>query len=372
MDLVFTVGQYNLVSMALNNFGAAGAGAAGYGGLAGLHRARARCARLQEKSAFKETYGGGTDTVVLEGFLRPEGSPSKQSWCLCTHGHDEYATLPNACSPGCRCCAAAYTPQRRGADHGEGADRPGGLRAPRPGAPRLRGGAGGVGGGGSLAVLSEARRNGPRWRRPQRGIRWICGSKLPPADGVMQLAAHVSRATTLTEWLDPSVLDETDPSRRDPGLDLYSASGPKPPWPAFLTSTGGAAGAKPADCSGCGRGWSASRCRTTYDEEAFVVHGTMADPRWLDPTVDPNDHTPGQCYMGDPRIVNMMPAASRATAACAPGLASGAMKLPRRWSGPRGHLRAGAGAREQCGRRLRRATGSGFGTPSPMCRGTGW
>jgi pimeloyl-ACP methyl ester carboxylesterase len=39
-----------------------------------------------------------------------------------------------------------------------------------------------------------------------------------------------------------------------------------------------------------------------------VVHGTMADPRWLDPTVDPNDRTPGQCYMGDPRIVNMMPA----------------------------------------------------------------
>ena len=40
---------------------------------------------FQEKSAFKETYGGGTDTVVLEGqFLRPEGSPSEQSWCLCT------------------------------------------------------------------------------------------------------------------------------------------------------------------------------------------------------------------------------------------------------------------------------------------------
>ena len=29
------------------------------------------------------------------------------------------------------------------------------------------------------------------------------------------------------------------------------------------------------------------------DEFCFVVHGTMADPRWLDPTVDPNDRAPG-------------------------------------------------------------------------------
>jgi hypothetical protein len=43
------------------------------------------------------------------------------------------------------------------------------------------------------------------------------------------------------------------------------------------------------------------------DEFAFVVHGTMADPRWLDPTVDPNERTPGTCYLGDPQVVNMSP-----------------------------------------------------------------
>jgi hypothetical protein len=42
-------------------------------------------------------------------------------------------------------------------------------------------------------------------------------------------------------------------------------------------------------------------------ERGFVVHGTMADPRWLDPAVDPNDREPGTCYLGDPRIVNMGP-----------------------------------------------------------------
>jgi pimeloyl-ACP methyl ester carboxylesterase len=43
------------------------------------------------------------------------------------------------------------------------------------------------------------------------------------------------------------------------------------------------------------------------DEFAFVVHGTMADPRWLDPTVDPNERTPGTCYLGDPQVVNNSP-----------------------------------------------------------------
>ena len=43
------------------------------------------------------------------------------------------------------------------------------------------------------------------------------------------------------------------------------------------------------------------------DEFAFVVHGTMADPRWLDPTVDPNERAPGTCYLGDPQVVNNSP-----------------------------------------------------------------
>jgi len=33
----------------------------------------------------------------------------------------------------------------------------------------------------------------------------------------------------------------------------------------------------------------------------------MADPRWLDPNVDPNERTPGTCYLGDPQVVNMSP-----------------------------------------------------------------
>jgi len=40
------------------------------------------------------------------------------------------------------------------------------------------------------------------------------------------------------------------------------------------------------------------------DERCFTVQGTMADPRWLDPSVDPNGRKPNWCFLGDPRVVN--------------------------------------------------------------------
>ncbi|EUA89674.1 putative alpha/beta hydrolase [Mycobacterium ulcerans str. Harvey] len=60
---------------------------------------------------------------------------------------------------------------------------------------------------------------------------------LPAADAIMLLAAHISRHGTLTEWLDASIIDESDPSKRDPDLDLYDPNNPnQPPYSAqFLT-----------------------------------------------------------------------------------------------------------------------------------------
>ena len=137
------------------------------------------------------------------------------------------------------------------------------------------------------------------------------GLDLQSADGIMLLAAHISRHGTLTEWLDASILDESDPTNRDPELDLYNPDNPnQPPYsPQFLDRYRQAQIArnrritawvkeKLAELESQGRG---------DDEFCFVVHGTMADPRWLDPTVDPNDRQPGTCYLGDPRIVNNSP-----------------------------------------------------------------
>lgn len=139
---------------------------------------------------------------------------------------------------------------------------------------------------------------------------------LIPADGIMLLAAHISRHGTLTEWLDASILDESDPTRRDPELDLYNPENPnQPPYTAeFLQRYRQAqidrnrritkwVKQKLATLETQGR----SSSNNSGEEFCFVVHGTMADPRWLDAGVDPNDREPGTCYLGDPRVVNNSP-----------------------------------------------------------------
>ena len=42
-------------------------------------------------------------------------------------------------------------------------------------------------------------------------------------------------------------------------------------------------------------------------ERPLLVHRTMADPRFLDPTLEPNDRQPGWCYLGKPETVNSGP-----------------------------------------------------------------
>ena len=167
-------------------------------------------------------------------------------------------------------------------------------------------------GGGSLSVFYQQQAQHPTiTASPSGDGPDLTTLGLIPADGIMLLAAHISRHGTVTEWLDASILDESDPTTKDPELDLYNPHNPnQPPYsPEFLERYRQAqidrnrritkwVKSKMAELEAEGRG----------DEEfCFVVHGTMADPRWLDGSVDPNQRTPGVCYLGDPRIVNNSP-----------------------------------------------------------------
>jgi len=42
-------------------------------------------------------------------------------------------------------------------------------------------------------------------------------------------------------------------------------------------------------------------------ERPFLVHRTMADPRFLDTTLEPNGRPPNTCYLGEPETVNSGP-----------------------------------------------------------------
>src|SRR5581483_12295877 len=137
---------------------------------------------------------------------------------------------------------------------------------------------------------------------------------LPVPDGILHLAAHLSRHKLLTDFLDASVTDELDPDHnRDAEFDLYDPRNPnQPPYSAdFLAAYRAKQVARcrriTAFCQEKLAGF--KKAGREHAEHAFVVHGTMADPRWLDPTIDPNGRRPGWSYLGDPAIANTSPGA---------------------------------------------------------------
>ncbi len=166
-------------------------------------------------------------------------------------------------------------------------------------------------GGGSLSMYYQAVANrGQGIGDTPAGDHYeVDPDQLPPAAAVMMLAAHVSRHGTLTEWIDPSIVDESRPFDREPSLNLYDPANPnRPPYTdEFLTTYRAAQVARNRRITGWVQG-ELDRRRAAQDtvgpELAFVVQGTMADPRWLDPSIDPSDRRPNWCYLGEPRVVN--------------------------------------------------------------------
>ena len=136
----------------------------------------------------------------------------------------------------------------------------------------------------------------------------VAAERMPPADALLMLAAHVSRHRIFTEWLDPSILDESTPEVRDRNLNLYDPANPnQPPYSDdFLATFAAAQVARNRRITA----WVKEKLAgirasdNPHREFAFTVHGTMADPRWLDATIEPSDREPGRCYLGDPKVVN--------------------------------------------------------------------
>jgi pimeloyl-ACP methyl ester carboxylesterase len=274
---------------------------------------------FQEASAFKETYGGAADFVLLEGqYLRPRAPLPGAAIVLFMHptGVMNYLPLPTALAHAgvpVMTCGSRYP-------HNDTAlimekvvlDLGRYVRHAKEVLGFETVVLAGWSGGGSLSLLYQAEAEAPSLTATPAGDPVdLVGARLVPADGVMQLAAHVSRAITLSEWIDPAIRNEHDPDDRDPALDIYAVEGPKPPFDAAFQATYRAAQkARIARITAFvdERLEALRRTGPVGAEHAFVVHGTMADLRWLDPAIDPNDRRPNWCYMGDPRQMNMSPA----------------------------------------------------------------
>lgn len=168
---------------------------------------------------------------------------------------------------------------------------------------------GGWSGGGSLSLFYQDQAEHPTITTTPAGDEVdLVGAGLQAADGILLLAAHISRSVTMTEWLDPSIADETRPFERDAELNIYDPACPnQPPYDAaFVTRFRAAQIARNRRITAWAKDQLAA-LKAAGDPDAercFVVQGTMCDVRWTDPSQDASDRKPGTCYLGDPKIAN--------------------------------------------------------------------
>lgn len=125
---------------------------------------------------------------------------------------------------------------------------------------------------------------------------------LPPANGILLSAAHLGRSRLMEMWIDPALIDEHDPLSTYPALDMFNPANGPSYSAAFLEQYRAAQRARLARLEV----WTRAKLREVRSrgdgvtDMAFVVHRTLADPRCLDPLIDPNDRPPGTTVWGPP------------------------------------------------------------------------
>jgi pimeloyl-ACP methyl ester carboxylesterase len=159
-------------------------------------------------------------------------------------------------------------------------------------------------GGGSLMAAYQSQAIQPTVR-PLPGMRPAAGvNELPPGDGYVASAAHPGRPDVLTAWMDAAVIDENDPVATDPDLDIFDARNGPPFAPEFVERYRGAQVARNDAITN----WVESEMKRVraagFSDRPFTVMRTWADPRMVDPTLEPTKRPPNMCYAGKPVKAN--------------------------------------------------------------------
>jgi pimeloyl-ACP methyl ester carboxylesterase len=159
-------------------------------------------------------------------------------------------------------------------------------------------------GGGSLMAAYQSQAADPNVT-PLDGMRPAAGlTELPPADGYVATAAHPGRPEVLTAWMDAAVVDENDPVATNPDLDLFNESNGPPYPPEFLSRYRAAQVARNHAITD----WVTEELKRVraagFSDRPFSVMRTWADPRMIDPNIEPSKRPPNQCYAGVPLKAN--------------------------------------------------------------------
>ncbi len=273
-----------------------------------------------ETSAFQETYGfsGSQGMINLEGLrLLPKGKPSK-SLVVFMHPATTLQLLPMPRALAAQgvhvlCAASRYvkndTPlimEKVVLDLGAY------IRHAKEkwGYEKII--ICGWSGGGSLSLFYQSQAENPTVTHTPAGDPVdIKGAKLIAADAMTFQAAHISRAEMLVECIDPSVKNEFDPDDRILEFDIYNPKNPnQPPYSAdYIRAYRAAQLARMRKITATAKEMleKLKKRGGAEMERGFITHRTIADLRFMDPAVDPNDRRPRWCWVGNPETANTGP-----------------------------------------------------------------
>jgi len=269
---------------------------------------------FKEEAQFKDTYGGAEGIVAIEAHhLKPE--TESDTVVVFMHPIGGGAWLPFVSALAKQGLHVIYANSRyRGIDNAlimekVALDLGAAIRDAKERLGYKKVILGGWSGGGALSLFYQAEAENPTVTHTPAGDPVdLTKANLIPADGVALLAAHLSRNLTLTEWIDPSITDESKPYDRDPELNIYDPANPnQPPYSAeYIERYRAAQIARNRRITAWVKEELAKlKAQGKHNHErGFVVQGTMADPRFIDATLEPSDRKPNHCMLGVPEVVN--------------------------------------------------------------------
>ena len=193
-------------------------------------------------------------------------------------------------------------------------------------------------GGGSLFSFYQAQAKATPDARirmsPDGGATGLDALEMPVADALIFLAAHTGQGLIMNEVIDGAVIDEDDPLLTDPALDIYDARNgfrPPPEWsrydPAFLKTY------RAAQLDRVRRIDAGARDRIAFQREAermngidefnelpldvqrrslrreafeplMLVYRTMANPAYVDDSIDFSNRAYGSLLSPRPDLMN--------------------------------------------------------------------
>jgi pimeloyl-ACP methyl ester carboxylesterase len=167
-------------------------------------------------------------------------------------------------------------------------------------------------GGGSLMGAYQAEATSPTIDRLAEGPAQEVLQNLPGGDLYISLNAHPGRPEALTNWLDPSLIDETDPLTTDPEMDPFNPDHGPPYSETFIASYRAAQRARNQRITDWAKAELARLNAAGVPDRIFPLYRVWADLRCMDPAIDPSQRPTPMCYRGHPAQANKSAGLGRA------------------------------------------------------------